>query len=728
MEIKRFLKLVKKYLWILILLPVIAATVTYFLSKNIPKQYVSEAQISTGLVDQSKQLLNQTPNDYFKTNQQFSNIIEKMKMRKIMSILSYNLIIHDLENPQKPFKKYSDKLDSLSASQKGEVIALFKQKLIQKTPATVYDNKGKYKLYDILSSMGYDEVGFTKNLNISHPDNSDFVNIQYESENPLLSVYVVNTLASVFISNYEVDVNTNQNNSIAVLDSLLKKKEAAMNAKNDNLKNFKMKNGVLNLDEQSASVYAKITDYQEKKSQAIESIQANQGALAAINSKLQGVGDSYSDANTMKDNGRIIALKNQLKVANDRYIDGGFKAGDKRRVDSLQTLVSNQTMRNSDNNVVDPLVAKQGLIQQRSALEISTAQIKNTIGAIDKQLAVLKAQYSTMVPFDAGIQNFERDAEVATKDYMTALDRTNQSRTEQNSGLKLEVAQVGLPGTAQPSKAIIFVGLSGVGTFAACFAVLVILFLLDSSIYTVAQLAAATKSPVIGSLNAIKTSGADVKSVWNNKDNASYGIHKDLLRSLRFEISTLLASDNSKILGITSLIGGEGKTYIASNLAYAYAMAGKKILLIGGDKSDDQVAISTATSPTSAVTESKQLRVSQNFETFLVKKEIQVHDLITRLNKIDEDRSLLEIQSERNLRSGFDVLKNQFDIIIIDINSLSNINLAKEWLSFTDKNIAIFEAGKSITDSDKSLIKLLKEQKGFLGWVINKVKLDGVKD
>lgn len=721
MDIKRFLKLVKKYLWILILLPLVAATVTYFLSKNIPKEYISEAQISTGLVDQSKQLLSQTPNDYFKTNQQFSNIIEKMKMRKIMSILSYNLIIHDLENPQKPFKKYSDKIDSLSASQKAEVIGLFRQKLADKAPATVYDNKGKYKLYDLLSSMGYDESGFTKNLMIAHPDNSDFVNIQYASENPLLSVYVVNTLASIFISNYEVDVNNNQNSSIAVLDSLLKKKETTMNAKNENLKNFKMKNGVLNLDEQSASVYAKITDYEQKKSEAIESIQANQGALAAINGKLQGVGDSYSDASTMRDNSRIIALKSQLKVANDRYIDGGFKSGDKRRVDSLQSLVSNQTMRNSDNNVVDPLVAKQGLIQQRSALEISTAQIKNTIGTIDKQLSVLKAQYSTMVPFDAGIQNFERDAEVATKDYMTALDRTNQSRTQQNSGLKLEVAQVGLPGSAQPSKAIIYVGLSGVGTFAACFSVLVILFLLDSSIYTVGQLSAATKSPVIGSLNYIKTNGADVKAVWNNKDNASYGIHKDLLRSLRFELSTLLAADNSKILGITSLIGGEGKTYIASNLAYAYAMAGKKILLIGGDKAEEPVAVS-------AVSDSKQLRISQNFETFLVKKEIEVHDLITRLNKIDEDRSLLEIQSERNLRSGFDVLKNQFDIIIVDINSLANINLAKEWLSFTDKNIAVFEAGKALADTDKNLIKLLKEQKGFLGWVINKVKLDGVKD
>ena len=154
MDIKRFFKLLKRYAWILILLPILAATLTYFLSKNLPKEYRSEVQIATGLVDQSKQLSSQTQNDYFKTSQQFSNIIEKLKMRKIMSILSYNLIIHDLENPKSSFRPYSKMIDSLSATDKAEVINIYKQKLLSKSPITVYDNAGKYKLYTMLGSMG----------------------------------------------------------------------------------------------------------------------------------------------------------------------------------------------------------------------------------------------------------------------------------------------------------------------------------------------------------------------------------------------------------------------------------------------------------------------------------------------------------------------------------------------------------------------------------------------
>ena len=331
MDITRFFKLLKRYSWILILLPVIAAVITYSLSKNLPKEYKSDVQISTGLVDQSKQLTSQSQNDYFKTSLQFSNIIERMKMRKISSILSYNLIIHDLENPRTTFRKYSPKIDSLSAAQKAEVIQMYKQKLISKSPITVYDNKGKYKLYDILGSMGYDEASFAKKMNISRPDNSDFVNIEFISENPLLSAYVVNTLATEFITNFTQDVYANQNTSIALLDSLLKKKELEMNSKNSALKEFKMRNGILNLDAQSAGVYAQISQYEERKAAAIRDIQANLGAISAIDSKLRGGGGDTKvnlNATSIIDNTAILNIKNQLRVANDRYIDGNFKPSD----------------------------------------------------------------------------------------------------------------------------------------------------------------------------------------------------------------------------------------------------------------------------------------------------------------------------------------------------------------------------------------------------------------
>ncbi|MNX60368.1 hypothetical protein D3C86_912720 [compost metagenome] len=328
---------------------------------------------------------------------------------------------------------------------------------------------------------------------------------------------------------------------------------------------------------------------------------------------------------------------------------------------------------------------------------------------------MLKAKYNTMVPFDAGIQNFERDAELATKDYMASLDSYNQTRTEQNIALKLQLAQIGLEGPPLPSKGILYIALSGISSFSICFCFLVVAFLMDHSIINAKQLGEATKSRVLGSLNLMQNNGLSIRSIWkDNQNNPEFAVYKDLLRSLRFEISAAFAKNNTKILGITSLRANEGKSFIASSLAYAFAMMGNKVLLIGGEVNVTK-------------SDSKELALSQDFESFLVKREIQTEDLITIVNKNTSHSSLLEMQNAASLKAGFDVLRNEFDVIILDVNSLSEINIAKEWLLFTEVNMAVFEAGHSINEQDKELVDYIKAQPGFLGWVINKVKLEDIK-
>lgn len=709
MDLKNFLNHIKKYKWLLITVPLLTVITVYFLVKNLPDEYQSQAQISTGLVDQSKQVSGSDQNmDYFKLSQQFSNIIEKMKMKRMYNILSYHLILHDLTNPVGAFKKFSPKLDSLSVEQRSELIDIYKQKLKDKSILTPADNYGKYPLYSLMTSMEYDDKGIAKKLDINRNDGSDFINVTYTSHNPELSAFVVNTLSNEFIRNYSLDVGVNQNNSIELLDSLLKIKESTMNSKNSELKQFKMKNGVLNLDSQSETVYAQISANEERKAQAINLIQANQGAISAIEAKLRGK-DPLAGGNVVAQNQEIIRLKNQLKIANDKYIDGGFRAQDKSKIDSLSNIISERTVRNSDANITDPTVNKQNLIQQRTNLEISLNQAKSSIASMDRELAVLRGKYNSMVPFDAGIQNYERDAELATKDYMDALNRYNQTRTEQNIGLKLDIAQIGLIGTPEASKKMLLTAGSGIGSFALCFAAVVLLFFLDTTISSTKQLQEATSSPVIGHLSVVKIVKS-FKEIWADSEDSDYKFFKNQLRTLRLDISNLMEKDSSSILGITSLGHGEGKSFLSSSLAYAFAKTGKKVLLIGGES---QIVENQ---------KSKELAIRGNFETFLIKREINANDLITVLNKNDDDSSLLEIQSLRNLRAGFDVLKNEFDLIIIDIQSIKDINLAKEWLLFAEKTIAVFESGRALTGEEKNLLANLKDHESFIGWVLNKVK------
>ena len=715
MDIKSFLKILNKYKLVVILVVITTVTVTYFFVQNLPKQYKSNVEISTGLLDPTKKVISNETVDFFKISQQFSSIMEKMEMKKTINLLSYRLILHDLQSPQKKFKKYSKQIDSLSQQQKQAIILLYQQKLASNSLLTLSDDKGSYKLYSIIESMGYGEENLRKELDISHKDNSDLITVEYISENPELSAYVVNTLASEFIRNYSEDVSNNKNNSNELLDSLVKKKKAIMDEKTAQLSSFKKASGVLNLSEQASAVNAQIITYEAQQANMLSKIDQDVAAINTINSKLRS-NDTDIAGSSLADNRELVNLTNQLQTANSNVIGGINVAVNRRRADSLRRLLDEKRIKNSNDNIIDPRVSRQSLVTQKNNLEISLAQERGSLRAINAELSRLKGQFSSMVPYDADIQNYQNAADLATKDYAASFDAFNESKTSQNiNGFRLNIEQIGLPGNPEPSKRAIYVAGSGFGSLIICMGVLLIMSVTDNSINTISQLERGTQSKVLGVLSKIEGNERHIREIWNDKSgNKSFETYRTLLRSMRFEINDKMNNDHTEILGITSLSPGEGKTFAAYSLTYAFAMTGKKVLLIA-----DELPVVESSDT--------RLALSQNFDAFLKKKEIVTEDLITVLNRSMVQSSLLESQTIENLQMGFEKLRKEFDIIIIDINDLQDINIAKEWLLFTDKNIAVFEAGKTLQNSDMHLVNYLKEKPGFMGWILNKTPIQNNK-
>ena len=57
MELNKFFKLVYKKKYALVIIPLITIIITYFLVRKLPDTYKSHTRISTGIVDQSSQIL-----------------------------------------------------------------------------------------------------------------------------------------------------------------------------------------------------------------------------------------------------------------------------------------------------------------------------------------------------------------------------------------------------------------------------------------------------------------------------------------------------------------------------------------------------------------------------------------------------------------------------------------------------------------------------------------------
>lgn len=715
MDFQRLFRLLKRFAWILILVPILASISTYFLVQDLPKEYKSTALISTGLADQSQRVLvEDKQTDYFVVTQQFNNIIEFLTMKKNINILSYKLILHDLENPGDAFSSATDVFAQLDSNSRGEIIQSYRNMLAEGRIITPEDNQ-KYPLFDYLQQVQYDEGTILKNLEISREEFSDFVNIQYTSNDPHLSVYVVNTIANDFVDSYTKRANYNQNSSKELLDSLLLGKEHSMNAKNAQVKDFQVKNQVIDLQTQAQGLSQQIAEKEGLRATTVGEIQSLTGAIKGIEAKLKNKNSDLVSVN-IAENNQIINIKNQLQKANERYVDNNFRADDARLIDSLQSRLSSLIASSASQGVAsNPRELRQSLIQQKISMEVDLDRAKSGLTVILNDLNRLKGQYNRMVPNDAGMKNYEREAEVATREYLNTLDMYNKNNMISSTGIRPQLAQAGVISPAEPSKQLLYVGLSGFGSLSVCMFFLIGAFVLDRKIVDINQLFHVTDRKVLGVVNRIIPNDMDLRTIWEKKETSKdYAIYKDLLRSLRFEIEATIKTEGDKVVGVTSLFDNAGSSFIASSLAYSFAVTKKRVLLIGGEYALDKSTKREIAAP------------SQYFDSFIEKRELKAEEFITKLTTSGKNESLFEVYNEDVLKKGFEELKKDFDVIIIDVQSLQKLNRAKEWLMFTDKSFAIYPAGATVGTYEKELISFINKQDGFMGWVLNKAKIEDI--
>ena len=718
-DFKAFLKYLFRYKWVIIAVPLLSLGITAYLLRDQPDSYVSETLISTGIVDQAQLVSSGQNIDYFKASQLFGNIIEIMKMKRVVSSLSYQLILHDLTQTESAFRPLSDDLIQLTVGQRQKLSKWFQQRLHNRIALTTTDSIEGINMFDIVASMGYDEKTLLESLMIERSGNSDFILVQFTSENPELSAFVVNTLAKEFILFYSTSISSNQESSLVLLDSLLKTKEQEMNERNAQLRSSKSASGSLDLNAQSQVVYTQIADAESRRSQAVQQIQSLKGAIARINGRLSDAGDTELGGNTVTTNNEVIQIEQQLEIANKRYVDNNFRPEDKRVVDSLTRLKTAKIRQSTPVAGTNSRELRQSLIAERMELETQLSLAENSVTSIQADLSELRSRYSQMVPADANVQSFEREADIATQAYMDALNRYNQASLQTSTSFKLGIAEPGLPGPPETSKKIIYLGLSSVASLSLCFSILFLTFILNRKVNNVDELTKFTSSNVIGNINLIADEEKDIREIWNDADESKdHVIFKELIRSLRFKIGRQMEDTNSKILGITGLEKDDGKAFLCASLAYAFVMTGKRVLLIGENYGKlSQMIV-------------KDLKINESnvkthdFETFIVKREIKVEEQITVLERNPNNHSLLEIQDEGSLNDGFQLLKENFDIILVDIASMTGTNSANEWLFFTDKSIAVYKAGTSFKDNYTELASYLKKHPGFMGWVLNKTRYE----
>jgi len=714
MDHAKFLKLLYRNRFVLIAVPVVALLLTYCLTRNMPDLYLAETDLSTGIIDPTQQVLGSADAvvQESKAGQQFSNLLQAIRLGKVMDQVSYSLMIHDLTTNH-PFRPDSKLLLQLNASARAHALKIYDYKYQHQEPLDL-TNTDEAGLEKVLAAQKYDLESLKKELTVYRADNSDFVHLEFTSEQPQLSSFVLNSLCKALIDYAIIDQQKNKGNANEFLQKLMHQKLDTMNSKVAALKNYKIKNHILDLKDQSTSLYTQLTGYRDRKAQAEKDVLSYNSAIANINSRFNPNDRRYLEASTVKINGEVAQTRDRLVAANDKYIQNNFDGRYKKSSDSLQRVLDEQISQMADKYVANPLAGKESLVQEKVKMEITRDMTRSGLQKLDNQVSQLNNQLDRIVPFDAAIQSYNRDIEVATKEYTDVQNKFNQSSIEANIKPTIKQVETAMPGIKQHSKKLLLTLLSSVISAVFCLVVLFVLFYLDHKITTPIDLANAAQVPVLGQLNRLVNPDVDFKYPGNGQQS----IHelqqfKNLLRSIRYEIDAELQDQTTegKVLAITSLNPAEGKSLVVRGLAFAYAMANKKVLVVDGNF--DHPTLTNA---------------SFNgvfLEDLLKDEEVVVpsseNNMIAVLANHGGDYSLLEKSSEMIISKKIGQLKKSFDVILIETQPLSLMNKAKEWIQFADKVIAVFEANQTLAQDKKTYLDYLRTLGSkFVGLVLNK--------
>jgi polysaccharide biosynthesis transport protein len=713
MELGGYFSLLYRHRFTLIIVPILTIIITYFLVRNQPDTYTSESQIATGIVDKTQQALNDnstagsTSQDQIA--QDFDNLIEIIHSKKMLDQVSYQLMIHDLTSNE-PFRKPCKLMTQMNKEAREHALAVYTEFYNNRKGLSLY-NSDQAGLSNLLGCMKYDDESIAKKLSIYRAQNSDFINVDFSAENPQMTAFVVNVLTHEFITYYNFVIKDNEQKAMNFLGTLAQAKRDTLDKKIDQLKNYKIENGILSIPEQSRALYSQLGDLETHLTQEQELAAANEAAVHNIDRQFTPGEHKYLESQMMPVNQELIDLKEQQAALSNAWVESDFDDHYKPQLDSVQQAIAKAINQESDQLTYSPLSTKQNLVQQRLTLQTAGDLAKNSIGSIEAAIRNTNEKLNSIVPHEAVVQQYESDIDVASKEYLEILAKYNQTSLDANYIAQPKQTEIAMPGVAEPSKKMLLVILSGIIAFVFCLIVFFVLYFFDDNIKTPEDLANKTGVPVLGYLNLLSSSMIDLRRVWtdNRIDEETYRF-RNLLQSIRYEIDNEM--HGSKILLVNSLGNGEGKTFLATNLAYAYSLVNKKVLLIDGNFHNP------------SITRSVKSRIfvedylTGNIPGFASQSSYK----ITVLSNKGGDISLFEVAPENLIREKVDRLRNVFDIIIIEASALSTLNKSKEWNRFSDKIVCVFEANKKLKGSHAANTEYLKGLDGkFIGWVLNVV-------
>ncbi len=711
----------------------LAGVVALIFSFFLKDQFVSRSQISTGYTIRQEIKLSDASFDIGEIDIKFNNAVENITSPKVLNLLSYKLMLHDLD--------FENKFSSVDSARIAETKGLENINLVDVKTVLInkYDNlsllngsiESEKKIITLIEVFGYDIESIREKLEVYRYQRSDYINIVFTSGNPYLSEYVVNELITEFQRYFEVSTRERSMEAKRSLDSIVNQREIDLKNKIA-LKSSYVRDSVSSSVNAAASARInKSNDYESIIADELSKIQSLTYQIEQVDKQIESLGVSEAPVTSVPSNKEYADLRRHYNDLTNQYIRGGSSDQNlKVEIDQLQVRLKTLAS-NAPSTVKTDNSAKS---TQLNALSKEKIELESAIRSSNARVEFYRTKLENMgvvLPRSSGrrgstykIDQLEKEIELSMMEYTSAKEKMNIVDGLVDSGqsnFKQTIyGQAALE--PEPTKRLLIVFISTFAGLLLSSLGFILIAYFDQRIKTPTQFQRMTNLPLIGVINFIDLKASSLKEhiVQIEKNTTSRTNNfREFLRKMRYEIE----SSGKRTIMFTSTEPNQGKTTLLQSLAFSLSLSKKRVLLIDTNFCNNDLSVLNDAKPTLEMFSFDKVTSDETALRKLVSP--------TGVENVDiigckgGDYTPNEILPKDHILNHLDYFLTMYDFIFIEGAPLNGFTDAKELSQYVDGIVAIFSANAEIKSADKESIKYFRTiPDKFLGSVLNQLDIN----
>jgi polysaccharide biosynthesis transport protein len=519
MTIIRFIEILMGKIKYLIILPLIAGGLVFFLTRNLPAKYASETSIFTGITSNTGlDVTSATRVDKIVTQNEYNNVLTILKSESVyeeiaLRLLAQHLALNKPQNEIISEAAYKDLEEITPAEVKKLIIKGNYERTYQNLKNHIKADKKNF-LYNILNYENpYYSYKALSTIKVEQLNSSDIIQLSYETDDPGICYNTLKIAAKVFISNYSAIKKNQKSSAVKYFQDKLDEVSKKLNSAEDELLKFNVSNDVINYYEQTKQI---TTQHEEIELRLQDAKMKNESSIAVLK-KIESEIKRRFSINFR--NVEILNIRKQLVDCNTEIAQSEIRKTDNNQDLSLNVLYQNRNVLEKKlENCIDSIY---NFKSNSEGIE-SSRLLDNWLDAV-KDLESTTAMYKSMkirqvefmnqfklyAPLGSTTKRIEREINVYESEYLEILHDLNAAlQNEQNTDMISNMRitdEAKFPINAIPSKKKLYLIISILITFIFYILGIFTVELMDHRIKTPGKIVSLTGLDFLGAFCLINT-------------------------------------------------------------------------------------------------------------------------------------------------------------------------------------------------------------------------------